>query len=106
MSLVDDIIQSALPPALLGPLGDTAEYRPGGTGEPIALRAIDSPESQSVGRSGFVEMRHEISVERAAVTAPARGDSLTFTARGETFLVQHSEPDGPFWRLIVRQGGA
>ncbi|AHF05508.1 hypothetical protein MARPU_09540 [Marichromatium purpuratum 984] len=105
MSLVDDVLSSAAP-SLLSALGDAAEYRPGGTGEPIALRAIDSPEAQSVGQSGFVELRHEISIERTAVTAPARGDSLTFTARGETFLVQHSEPDGPFWRLIVRQGGA
>lgn len=106
MSLADDILRTVAPQALLGPLGDPAEYRPDNGSEPIALRAIDSPEVQVVGQSGFVEQRHEISIERAAVAAPERGDAVVFTERGETFYVQHVEPDGPFWRLIVRQGGA
>lgn len=103
MSVVDDAIRAAAP-AMLSVLGDAAEYRVSGTGDPLALMAIDSPEVQSVGQSGFVELRHEISIERTAVAAPARGDTLTIG--DATFFVQQHEPDGPFWRLIVRQGGA
>lgn len=90
----------------LATFGTAAHYRAGGVGEPVALLAIDSPEAQAVGQSGFVELRHEIHIARAAIDTPARGDTLTFTPSGEVFIIQNHEPDGPLWRLIVRRGGA
>ncbi|MBK1719224.1 head-tail joining protein [Thiocystis violacea] len=84
--------------------GVPALYRAAGTGNPIALQAIDTPEAQAVGQSGFVEIRHEIHIARTAPVNPARGDTLTLG--DATFFVQQHEPDGPFWRLIVRQGGS
>lgn len=105
MSLIDRVLTAAAP-AIMGPFDDAAEYRVSGTGDPVRLRAIDSPNAQVVGQSGLLEIRHEVLVLRADIATPARGDSLTFTDAHETFFVQQHEPDGPFWRLIVRKGGS
>lgn len=92
--------------AWLATFGTSAHYRAAGLGEPVAITAIDTPEAQSVGQSGFVEIRHEIHIARAAIPAPARGDTITFTPSNEGFIIQTHEPDGDLWRLIVRRGGA
>lgn len=106
MSWSDDMTDLAA--ALVDPsaFGLPALYTPEGSlAAPIHVQAIDTPSAQAVGESGFVEIRHEIHLSRTAQINPARGDTLTFTASGETFAVQQHEPDGPFWRLIVRKAG-
>lgn len=85
--------------------GEPAQYRAGGTGVPVELRAIDTPDAQAVGESGFIELRHEIHIGTDQIAAPARGDTVTFTATGMTHIVQQHEPADGLWRLIVRRGG-
>ena len=91
--------------ALLREHGVAGVYAVGGLGDPIPLQAIDTPDAEAAGKSGLVEFRHEIHIARSALAdAPARGDTVTLG--GEVFIVQQHEPDGPFWRLIVRKGGS
>lgn len=69
--------RAALDAAVLDTFGEPAEYRPGGTGEPVPIVVVVSRSVAAVGDYGGIsERRTQVRFSRADVPAPAPGDTV------------------------------